>query len=117
MSRGSPDRDDVSRLLVRFDGDSRLDESPKNLRSVVILRESMYGRRRCAFHDAAGRVDALRSLHPDNPHLQRFTDEDRVVLSEPPGDLPGAWLEVPESTAMIIQTGADETQSFQPHWP
>jgi glutamine amidotransferase len=62
-------------------------------------------------------VDALRSLHPDNPRLQRFTDEDRVVLSEPPGDLPGAWLQVPESSAMIIQTGADETQSFQPHWP
>jgi hypothetical protein len=57
MSRGSPDRDDVSRLPVRFDGDSRLDESP-DLRSVVILRQSMDGHRRCALHDADGRVAA-----------------------------------------------------------
>ena len=53
-------------------------------------------------------ADTLRKLHPDNPRLQRFTDEDRVVVSEPPGDLPGAWLAVPESTALIIQPGADE---------
>jgi hypothetical protein len=62
-------------------------------------------------------VDALRKLHPDNPRLQRFTEEDRVVVSEPPGSLPGAWLEVPESTAIIIQQGADEQLPFQPHWP
>jgi hypothetical protein len=62
-------------------------------------------------------VDALRKLHPDNPRLQRFTEEDRVVVSEPPGDLPGAWLEVPESTAMIIQRGADEQRLFRPQWP
>jgi glutamine amidotransferase len=59
----------------------------------------------------------LRRLHPDNPRLQQFTDEDRVVVSEPPGDLPGAWLAIPESTALIIQPGADEQRSFQPHWP
>ena len=51
-------------------------------------------------------ADALRKLHPDNPRLQQFTDEDRIVVSEPPGDLPGAWLEIPESTALIIQPGA-----------
>jgi glutamine amidotransferase len=62
-------------------------------------------------------VDALRKLHPDNPRLQRFTEEDRIVVSEPPGSLPGAWLEVPESTAIIIQQGADEQLPFQPHWP
>ena len=47
-------------------------------------------------------ADTLRKLHPDNPRLQQFTDEDRIVVSEPPGDLPGAWLAVPESTALII---------------
>ena len=59
-------------------------------------------------------VDALRELHPDNPRLQQLTDEDRVVVSEPLGDLPGAWLEVPESTALIIQPGADEQRPFEP---
>jgi hypothetical protein len=62
-------------------------------------------------------ADALRRLHPDNPRLQQFTDEDRVVVSEPPGDLPGAWLAIPESTALIIQPGADEQRPFDPHWP
>jgi predicted glutamine amidotransferase len=62
-------------------------------------------------------VDALRKLHPDNPRLQQFTDEDRVVVSEPPGDLPGAWLDIAESTALIIQPGPDEQRPFQPHWP
>ena len=62
-------------------------------------------------------ADALRKLHPDNPRLQRFTDEDRIVVSEPPGDLPGAWLPIAESTALIIQPGADEQRPFHPHWP
>jgi predicted glutamine amidotransferase len=57
---------------------------------------------------------ALRALHPDNPRLQRLTDEDRVVVSEPFSDLPGAWIEVPESTALIIQKGADEQRPFAP---
>lgn len=62
-------------------------------------------------------ADALRKLHPDNPRLQRVTEEDRAVVSEPLGDLPGVWLEVPESTAMTIQVGPDEQRRFQPHWP
>jgi predicted glutamine amidotransferase len=62
-------------------------------------------------------VDALRKLHPDNPRIQRFTEEDRIVVSEPPGDLPGAWLPIAESTALIIQPGADEQRPFHPHWP
>ena len=62
-------------------------------------------------------ADTLRKLHPDNPRLQNFTDEDRIVVSEPPGDLPGAWLAIPESTALIIQPGADERRPFPPQWP
>ena len=63
------------------------------------------------------RGETLRKLHPDNPRLQRFTDEDRVVVSEPPGDLPGVWLPIPESTALVIQPGDDEQQPFRPHRP
>ena len=61
-------------------------------------------------------ADTLRKLHPDNPRIQQFTDEDRIVVSEPPGDLPGAWVEIPESTAVIIQRGPDEQRPFNPHW-
>jgi hypothetical protein len=61
-------------------------------------------------------VDAptRRALAPDNPRLQQLGDEDRVVVSEPLGGLPGMWQEVPEATALIIQDGPDEVIAFQP---
>ena len=62
-------------------------------------------------------IASVRALHPDNARLQRMTDEDRVVVSEPVSDLPGAWREVPESTALIIQAGPDEQREFHPRPP
>jgi predicted glutamine amidotransferase len=62
-------------------------------------------------------VESIRALHPDNVRLQGMTAEDRVVVSEPVSDLPGAWREVPESTALIIQRGPDEQQPFRPRSP
>ena len=43
-----------------------------------------------------------------------LSDETRVVLSEPLGDLEGAWNEVPESHVGIIQPGDDELRPFTP---
>jgi predicted glutamine amidotransferase len=57
---------------------------------------------------------ALRAL--GHERLERLGDEDRAIVSEPLGDLEGVWLEVPESTAMIIQSGADEQRPFEPHF-
>jgi len=62
-------------------------------------------------------VESVRALHPDNARFQRMTAEDRVVVSEPVSDLPGAWREVPESTALIIQRGPDQQQPFRPRSP
>src|SRR6185503_18877943 len=62
-------------------------------------------------------VESIRALHPDNERLQRMTSEDRIVVSEPVSDLPGAWREVPESTALIIQRGPDEQKPFRPRPP
>jgi hypothetical protein len=39
---------------------------------------------------------------------------DRVVVSEPLADLPGAWLVVPESTALVVANGVVEQRPFQP---
>jgi glutamine amidotransferase len=36
------------------------------------------------------------------------------VVSEPLGDLVGAWNEVPESSIGIVQPGQDELQPFTP---
>jgi predicted glutamine amidotransferase len=62
-------------------------------------------------------VESVRALHPDNVRLQRMTAEDRVVVSESVSDLPAAWREVPESTALIIQRGPDEQKPFRPRPP
>ena len=59
----------------------------------------------------------VQALHPDNPRFAQLTDEDRVVVSEPLSDLPGVWLEVPESTVLVIQPGADERREFHPRAP
>ena len=59
-------------------------------------------------------IDALRRLHPENERLQRLSEGDRVVVSEPLVDLPGAWIEVPESTALRVEGGAVEQVPFSP---
>ncbi|MEU3296745.1 class II glutamine amidotransferase [Streptomyces longwoodensis] len=59
-------------------------------------------------------VDALRALHPDVDFLQQVSEDTRLVVSEPLGDLPGAWEEVPENSCGVIQPGLDVFQAFQP---
>lgn len=59
-------------------------------------------------------VEALQSLHPENERLQRLSEGDRIVVSEPVADLPGAWDEVPESSALIVADGGLDQRPFQP---
>ncbi len=61
-------------------------------------------------------VATVHALYPDNAKLQRLRDEDRIIVSEPLADLPGAWIEIPESTVMIVQPGPDEQRPFRPHY-
>ena len=56
---------------------------------------------------------AFQSL-PCRMGLPQFTDEDRIVVSEPLGDLPRAWREIPEPGAVIIQRGPDAQRVFEP---
>jgi predicted glutamine amidotransferase len=60
------------------------------------------------------RMDTLKAMHPDSAELASLSDETRVVVSEPLGDLPGAWNEVPESHVGIVQPGDDELRAFAP---
>lgn len=62
----------------------------------------------------SSRVDALRRLHPDMAFLRDISEETRLIVSEPLGDLPGAWNEVPESSYGVVQPGADELHPFTP---
>ena len=62
-------------------------------------------------------VEAVKKLHPENERLQRMSEGDRVVVSEPFVDLPGAWHEVPESTALLVSDGSLERRPFEPSPP
>jgi glutamine amidotransferase len=64
---------------------------------------------------ASADVDALKRLHPDNPRLQLLNEGDRLIVSEPLADLPGAWHEIPEATAVTVgKGGALEQRPFVP---
>jgi len=78
------------------------------------FRYSTAGQSRTLF--ASADADSLRRLHPENPRLQRLRGEDRLVVSEPFADLPGAWNEIPEASVLIVQPGEDEMRPFRPHF-
>ena len=59
------------------------------------------------------RMDQLKAMYPESL-LEQLSDETRVVVSEPLGDLAGAWNEVPESTCGVVQEGQDELRPFAP---
>jgi predicted glutamine amidotransferase len=59
-------------------------------------------------------VRALKQMHPEVEELQRLSDEARAIVSEPLGDLAGAWNEVPESHVGIVKPGEDEHRPFTP---
>jgi predicted glutamine amidotransferase len=82
---------------------------------VWAFRYSTEGRSRSLFYSTD--VRTLRELHPDNENLRTLSDEARLVVSEPLGDLPGAWNEVPESTYGVIRGGADVLAPFEPRPP
>jgi len=79
------------------------------------FRYSTEGKSRSLFYSTL--VATLRQEYPDNPLFARLSDETRIVVSEPLGDLPGAWNEVPESSYGVIQEGQDELHHFTPRPP
>jgi predicted glutamine amidotransferase len=83
--------------------------------SVWAFRYSSEGKSRSLYFSTD--VTALRHLHPDADILRGLGDETRLVVSEPLGDLPGAWNEVPESAAGVVRPGTDEIRHFEPIRP
>ena len=59
-------------------------------------------------------VATLRAQYPENPYLHELSDTTRIVVSEPFGELAGAWHEVPESSWVCVENGQFEHGSFSP---
>ena len=55
-----------------------------------------------------------KQLYPDLEVLNAVGAEARLIVSEPLGDLPGAWNEVPEGSWGVVRPGEDEIQPFLP---
>jgi len=81
-------------------------------RSVWAFRYSSEGASRSLYFST--RMDDLKAMYPESEELARLSDETRVVVSEPLGDLKGAWNEVPESHYGVVQAGQDELRPFTP---
>ena len=81
-------------------------------KSVWAFRYSSEGDSRTLFYSTD--VRTVRELHPELEVLQLVSEETRIVVSEPLGDLSGAWNEVPESSYGVVQDGEDELRPFRP---
>jgi glutamine amidotransferase len=79
------------------------------------FRYSTEGRSRTLYHSTD--VATLQRQYPDNPALHLLSEDSRLVVSEPLGNLRGAWREVADSTCVVIHRGAEEVHPFTPIRP
>ena len=83
--------------------------------SLWAFRYSSEGKSRSLFFTRD--VDTLRQLHPEREILRKLSDDTRLVVSEPIGDMPGAWREVPEASYGVVGKGAEQLLPFIPKPP
>jgi predicted glutamine amidotransferase len=80
--------------------------------SLWAFRYSSEGKSRSLYFNR--HVGQLREQYPDRDILQEVSDDARLVVSEPIGDLPGAWAEMPEATCGVVSHGDDWLMPFAP---
>jgi predicted glutamine amidotransferase len=78
--------------------------------SLWAFRYSSEGKSRSLFFSRD--VRRLRDAFPDREILRQVSDDTRLVVSEPIGDLPGAWVEVPEASYGVVGRGAEQLLPF-----
>jgi glutamine amidotransferase len=86
-----------------------------NGESIWAFRHSSERVSRTLFFSTA--IEVLRDMYPENPLFRSVDDETRLIVSEPLGDLAGAWNAVPESSWGVVQPGRDELHEFKPRDP
>ena len=80
--------------------------------SLWAFRYSSERDSRSLFYSTA--VETLREQFPDHAALHRLSPETRLVVSEPFGELAGAWNEVPESSCCTLLDGQGAVREFTP---
>jgi len=79
--------------------------------TIWALRYSTQGRSRTLFHSAD--IPTIRQMYPDAERLTHFGEHAQVVVSEPLNDLPGVFIEVPESTIAILDREGYHHEPFR----
>src|SRR5512142_1151490 len=82
---------------------------------IIAARYSSEGQSRSLYFSTD--AHALKAQHPDIEELQELSDETRAIVSEPLGDVVGAWNKMPESSIGIARPGQDELYQFTPRRP
>jgi predicted glutamine amidotransferase len=83
--------------------------------AIWAFRYSTEGKSRSLFYTTD--VPTLRKLYPERELYEEVSEDARMVVSEPLGDIPGVWNEVPEATCRIVGQGHDELRPFRPSEP
>ncbi|MGN6242875.1 MAG: class II glutamine amidotransferase [Motilibacteraceae bacterium] len=107
----------VEEALARrgIDGGVQMTVATTDGAHLWAFRYSTAGPPRSLFHSTD--VATLRHQYPENPALHELSDDTRIVVSEPLGDLRGAWREVPEATCVTVHGGREELSPFAPTLP
>jgi glutamine amidotransferase len=83
--------------------------------SIWAFRYSSERKSRSLFYTTD--VPTLRKLYPDRRLFQEVSDNARLIVSEPLGDVAGVWNEVPESSYGVVGRGDDQLRPFRPKAP
>lgn len=78
--------------------------------TIWAFRYSTQHRSRSLFHSVD--VPTLLEMYPDIPRFKTFDRSAHIVVSEPLNDLPGVFLEVPESTVAVLDGTGYHHESF-----
>jgi glutamine amidotransferase len=79
------------------------------------FRYSTEGKSRTLFYSAS-----IATLRQQFPNVRTFSDDARAVVSEPLGTIEDAsqvWIEVPESSAVVVAAGAVNIATLRPRAP
>jgi glutamine amidotransferase len=83
--------------------------------SIWAFRYSSERKSRSLFYTTD--VPTLRKRYPERELLREFSDDARLVVSEPLGDVAGVWNEVPESSWGVVGARREEIRPFRPRAP
>jgi predicted glutamine amidotransferase len=83
--------------------------------SVWAFRYSSERKSRSLFYTT--NVPTLRAMYPEREFFQAVSEDARLIVSEPLGDVARVWNEVPESSWGVIGPGREELHPFRPKAP